>query len=311
MIIHTDIYKFKANKPVVTVGIFDGVHLGHKYILKKLNVIATDCGGESVIITLWPHPRKVLNQEAKNFGMLTSQKEKIRILEESGIQHLIILPFTREFSRLSGCEFIERILIKGIGIAKLVVGFNHRFGKDREGDFSALKQCADQFGFEIEKLDSFLMGDRNISSSEIRKMLLSGNVEEAAKLLGRDYSFSGQVVGGSQLGSSIGFPTANITPDDRDKLIPADGVYAVEALLKEETYPGMMNVGSRPTVNTDPRKRTIEVHLLDFDDNIYSENIQISFRARIREEQKFEGIAELKTQLEKDREETIRIFSLK
>ena len=311
MVIHHDIISFKAQFPVVTVGIFDGVHRGHLYILEQLKRIANLKGGETVVVTLWPHPRTVLGQENLNFRLLTTQAEKISLFEASGINHLLVLPFTHAFSRLSGCEFIEKFLVEGMGLEKLLVGYNHRFGRDRESDFSELKNCAQKFGFEIEKLDAYLFEGREISSSLIRKLLSEGNVKEAGRLLGRSYGFSGQVVGGSRLGRSIGFPTANITMEDDVKLLPADGVYAVEVDLKDQCYHGMMNMGTRPTVNENINRKTIEVHLLDFNDDIYSENIRVRFIARIRDEHKFDGIDLLKAQLEKDRKETLRIFSLK
>ena len=308
MIVHHDISQFKVKYPVVTIGIFDGVHLGHRYILEELKKVADSSDGESVIITLWPHPRLLLNREHKNFNLLTTQPEKIQILEASGIDHLVILPFSHELSRMSSCDFIEKILVGAIGIGKLIVGYNHRFGRDREGNFRELKKCAEKFEFSIVRLDAFQLDKRKISSSEIRKLLYSGNVEEANKLLGWTYSFSGQVVGGSQLGNSIGFPTANIITDEPYKLLPADGVYAVEAEMKNKLHRGMMNKGSRPTVNKDPQKKTLEVHLLDFHDNIYSEQIRIRFIARIRDEQRFESIETLKAQLGRDREKVIRVF---
>ena len=308
MIVHHDISQFNVKYPVVTIGIFDGVHLGHKYILEQLKKATDSSGGESVIITLWPHPRWILNKEEKNFCLLTTLSEKIQILEGSGIDHLVILPFSLELSRMSSGDFIDKILVGGIGIGKLIVGYNHRFGRDREGSYRELKKYAEKFKFSIEKLDAFQLDQRKISSSEIRKLLHSGKVEEANKFLGRTYSFSGQVVGGSQLGSSIGFPTANIITDEPSKLLPADGVYAVEAEMKNKLYRGMMNKGSRPTVNKDPQKKTLEVHLLDFQQDIYSEQIRIRFIARIRDEQRFESIAALKAQLGKDREVVKRVF---
>ena len=309
MIVHTEISRFKAKFPVVTVGIFDGVHLGHRYILQQLQKIADHHAGETVIVTLWPHPRTVLDQENIDFGMLTTREEKIRILESAGIKHLVIIPFTLEFSKMTSCEFIEKILIGNIGLGRLVVGYNHRFGRDRQGDYSELKKCAERFGFDIDKLEAYQLGGTRGSSSGIRELLQGGNVKEAARLLGRDYSFSGKVVGGSRLGRSIGFPTANITEGDPVKLLPSGGVYAVQAELRGRTYKGMMNMGSRPTVNPDEEKKTNEVHLLDFDEDIYSEEISIHFRARIRDEKKFDDIEALKSMLEKDRRETIRIFN--
>ncbi len=308
MIVHRDIDNFRVRSPVVTVGIFDGVHLGHKHILDRLSEVSASSRGETVIVTFWPHPRLVLNTEDTDFRLLTTLDEKIRMLEETGIQHLVIIPFTKGFSRMSSCDFIENILVEKIGIGELVVGYNHRFGKDREGDFDKLKEYAGQYGFGIEKRDALHLAGRKISSSEIRKLLGAGNIGEANRLLGRTYGFSGEVVGGSRLGTSIGFPTANITPDDKHKLLPAEGVYAVEAGMKGKVYSGMMNIGSRPTVNRDPGRKTVEVHLIDFLGDIYHEQIQIRFISRLREEKHFSGIDDLKKQLEKDREMTIRVF---
>jgi riboflavin kinase/FMN adenylyltransferase len=308
MMIHNDISSFSVPRPVLTVGIFDGVHLGHRYILEKLKERARYLDGESVVLTLWPHPRMVLNQEGNHFKLLNTLDEKITLLEEVGLDHLIVLPFTTEFSQLSSCDFIREVLVGKCGISHLVVGYNHRFGRDREGNFENLKDCAGQYGFGIEQMEAFQTASTEINSTGIRDLLLVGDIRQANRLLGWDYEFSGDVVGGSRLGSSIGFPTANITVDENYKLMPADGVYAVKAELKGSWYRGMMNMGSRPTVNDDPGRKTIEVHLFDFDRNIYSERIRISYAARLRDEQKFRGIDALKEQLALDREKALRIF---
>lgn len=308
MKIHEDIKKFSAGNPVVTVGIFDGVHLGHRLILRKLREAAGRLKGESVLVTLWPHPRTILNQVGNEFRLLNTMEEKILILEEEGLDHLIVIPFTHAFSRLSSREFIQEYLVEKIGIRHLVVGFNHRFGRDREGDYDKLWECAAEFGFGIEKVPSFVLDSRQVSSSRIRKCLLGGDVSRANELLGYRYSLSGQVVGGSRLGSSIGFPTANITPDREYKLIPANGVYAVKALLGGIQYRGMLNIGTRPTVNSDPSKLTIEVYLIDFESNIYSEQIRIDFVSKLRDEQKFSHVDALRNQLIRDRESTRELF---
>jgi riboflavin kinase/FMN adenylyltransferase len=308
MILYNDINKFSGTRPVVTVGIFDGVHLGHRFILNRLKEAAMEINGESTLVTLWPHPRTILNQVDDSFSLLNTLEEKIEILEGEGLDNLVLVPFTESFSRLSSCEFIEDYLVNKIGIRHLVVGFNHRFGKDREGDFSKLKECADKFAFGIEEVSSFALEEGEVSSSSIRQYLYDGNVSMASRFLGREYSFTGRVVGGSKLGTSIGFPTANITIPDEYKLIPGNGVYTVSAKLGGETFQGMLNIGTRPTVNDDPMKRTIEVHLLDFDHNIYDEQIKILFVERIRDERKFSGIDDLKVQLLADREKTRAIF---
>ena len=308
MIQHYDIKKFSGRNPVVTVGIFDGVHLGHRFILQRLREAARRFGGESTLVTLWPHPRTILNQVDGKFRLLNTLEEKSLMLEREGLDHLVVIPFTESFSRLSSCDFIREYLVEKIGIRHLVVGFNHRFGRDREGDFNKLAECAKEYGFGIEKVPAMKEKGGEVSSSRIRRLLQNGDVAAANRLLGWDYLFSGNVVGGSRLGTEIGFPTANIIHDEEIKLIPADGVYAVTVRLKENKYMGMLNIGSRPTVNHDARRKTIEVHLLDFEENIYNEHIQIQFVKRLREERRFRDVEALKKQLKIDRDRTMRLF---
>ncbi len=308
MKLHHDIENILAPDPVVTVGIFDGVHLGHRFILKKLREAAQRLDGESVLVTLWPHPRNILNHTDDSFRLLNTLEEKTGMLEELGLDHLVVIPFTKSFSRLSSCDFIREFLVEKIGIRHLIVGYNHRFGRDREGDFDKLKECAGKYGFGIEKVPALELDSGKISSSEIRNCLLRGDVRQANRMLGWNYSFDGVVVGGSMLGSSIGFPTANITADEEYKLMPADGVYAVLVRLKGKTHKGMLNKGARPTVNSDPETRTIEVHLLDFEEDIYNEQIQVQFVARLRDERKFSDIDALKLQLIADRENTENVL---
>lgn len=308
MIEHYDIKKFSGRNPVVTVGIFDGVHRGHRFILRKLRDAARKSGGESALVTLWPHPRTILNQVDDRFKLLNTMEEKRLMLEEEGLDHLVVIPFTGSFSRLTSCDFIREYLVEKIGIRHLVVGFNHRFGRDREGDFNKLAECAKEYGFGIEQVPALKETDGEISSSRIRRLLQNGDVASANRLLGWGYQFSGEVVGGSKLGSSIGFPTANITPDEEIKLIPGDGVYAVFARLKGKRHKGMLNIGSRPTVNDDAERKTIEVHLLDFEENIYNEHIQIQFVSRLREERKFRDVDALKEQLKIDRDHSVGLF---
>jgi riboflavin kinase/FMN adenylyltransferase len=309
MIRHFDIGQFSAKNPVVTVGIFDGIHLGHRFIIQKLKEAAERRKGESVLVTLWPHPRVILNQVDDSFRLLNTMKEKTGMLEDMGLDHLVVIEFTHEFSRLSSHDFIRDYLVEKIGMRHFVVGYNHRFGRDREGNFDKLKEYAGQYGFGIEQIPAFESDAGEVSSSRIRKCLQEGNVSTANRILGWEYTFSGKVVGGSRLGTSMGFPTANITPDNEYGLIPADGVYAVLAGLQEKTYRGMLNIGSRPTVNKDPEKKTIEVHLLDFKGNIYAEGIRVKFVARLRDEKKFRDTDALKNQLLADRESTLEILS--
>ncbi len=308
MVIHNDISSFSVLRPVLTVGIFDGVHLGHRYILEKLKERARQLDGETVVLTLWPHPRMVLNKEGHRFKLLNTLEEKKTLLENAGLDHLIVMPFTTELSRLSSCDFIREVLVDKCKISNLLVGYNHRFGHDKEGDFEKLSDCARQYDFGIEQTEAYQTASGKISSTRIRESLLRSEIQRANSMLGWEYGFSGNVVGGSRLGGSIGFPTANINLDEDYKLMPADGVYAVKAELKGSWYRGMMNMGSRPTVNDDPGLKTIEVHLFDFERNIYSEKIRIIYLARIRDEKKFEGIDALQRQLGEDRKMALRIF---
>jgi riboflavin kinase/FMN adenylyltransferase len=291
----------KIEKPVVTVGIFDGVHKGHKYIINKLFEISGKMNGSPVIVTLWPHPRHILNHNSDETKLITTFEEKIRILSELGVKNLVVKDFTIEFSRMTACEFIENVLVGEVGIHHLVFGYNHRFGSDHEGDIMKIKKCAEKFGFTAEQLERYSEGENKISSSEIRKALLKGDVKSAEKMLGHNFFISGSVTGGSRVGRSIGFPTANILPGHFLKILPRDGVYAVEVETGYGWFRGMLNIGIRPTVNDNPDHKTIEVHIIDFNKDIYGKQIHLHFVERIREEMKFQSIEELKEQLIKDR----------
>lgn len=288
----------KLSLAVVTSGTFDGVHLGHQKILSRLKEVCATIGGESVLITFHPHPRMVI-EGAKDLQLLTTIEEKITLLEANGVQHLLIIPFNREFSELSSEEFIHKILIDTIGTKKLVIGYDHRFGKNREGGFDYLQTNAQRYGFEIEEIPRQDLDHVTVSSSKIRKSLLEGDVHLADEFLGRPYSLSGTIVKGKQLGRTIGYPTANIQIPEEYKLVPANGVYAVQVLYQGQAYGGMLNIGTRPTV--DGTFRTIEVNIFDFDKEIYGEKLTVQFVQKIRNEQKFNGIAELKAQLVEDK----------
>ncbi|MFN8356492.1 MAG: bifunctional riboflavin kinase/FAD synthetase [Spirosomataceae bacterium] len=283
---------------VVTSGTFDGVHLGHQKILSRLHEVTAQTGGMSVLITFHPHPRMVI-QGAKDLQLLSTIDEKIELLERFGVQHLVIIPFNREFSELSSEEFINQILLEKIGTKKLVIGYDHRFGRNREGGFDYLSQNAHRYGFEIEEIPRQDLEHVTISSSKIRKSLLEGDVHHATDLLGRPYSLTGTVVKGRQLGRTIGYPTANIQVPEEYKLIPANGVYAVQISYGNQEYGGMLNIGTRPTV--DGTFRTIEVNIFDFEKEIYGEKLTVSFIQKIRNEEKFQGIEVLKAQLALDK----------
>ncbi|MFC0183603.1 bifunctional riboflavin kinase/FAD synthetase [Pseudarcicella hirudinis] len=301
MIVSHGIQEFqKLENAVVTSGTFDGVHLGHQKILKRLKEVADQNGGESVVITFYPHPRSVIASEAQTVKLLSTLEEKIALLEQNGVNHLLIIPFTREFSELTSEEFIQKILIDSIGTKKLVIGYDHRFGRNREGGFEYLEKNAGKYGFKIEEISRQDIENVGVSSSKIRKALSEGDVRTAEHFLGRKYAISGLVVKGKQLGRTIGFPTANVQVREISKLIPADGVYAVKVIYNEQSFGGMLNIGNRPTV--DGTFQTIEVNIFDFNQDIYGENLTIEFVQKVRNEQKFNGLEALKEQINKDKE---------
>lgn len=286
---------------MVTVGIFDGVHRGHQKIIERTNQVAREIDGESVLLTLWPHPRMVLNKNNIGLQFLSSPGEKECLMELHGINNLIRLKFTLTFASMTSHEFIRNVLVDKIGLKYLIVGFNHHFGKDRQGSFEVLKKEAANYQFGVEKLPPLLVDDVKLSSSFIRKLLQDGKVEEANGFLGYPYFLQGIVTGGSRMGRKIGFPTANIDPLMKTKLVPGDGVYAVKVEVQGKNYNGMLNVGFRPTINSPEPRRTLEVHIFNFKDDIYGENIMITFIKRIRDEVKFNSIEDLKTQLIEDK----------
>jgi len=283
---------------VVTSGTFDGVHLGHQKILQRVLEIAEKIDGETVLITFWPHPRLVLFPEEHKLRLLSTFEEKAKLLRELGIDHLISIPFTKEFSELSSQEFIENVLVNKIKCKKLVIGYDHRFGKNREGSFEYLQANHLKFGFELEEIPRQDVDDIGISSTKIRKALEAGDVTMALNYLGRPYELNGLVIKGQQIGRSIGFPTANIHIPNDYKLVPRDGVYAVQAAVNGNLYKAMLNIGNRPTV--DGSKKTVEAHLFDFQGDLYDKQITIYFKAFLREERKFNGLEELKAQLKLD-----------
>ncbi|PLK43775.1 bifunctional riboflavin kinase/FAD synthetase [Emticicia sp. TH156] len=291
---------------VVTSGTFDGVHLGHQKILQILRESTAASGGESVVLTFWPHPRMVVSQDSQGLKLLSTIDEKIELLEQQGVNHLLIVPFTREFSELSSEEYVQNILLDTIGTKKLVIGYDHRFGRNREGGFEYLEAHARRFGLELEEIPRQEIDNLVISSTQIRESLQNGQIKAANELLGRPYTFSGIVVKGRQLGRTIGFPTANVQVAESYKLIPANGVYAVKALVRGQWLNGIMNIGNRPTV--DGIGRTQEVYILDFSDDIYGENITVELVDYIRPERKFNGLDELKSQITKDKETGIQIL---
>lgn len=309
MKVYTNIEDFvNVNNPVVTTGTFDGVHLGHQKIISKLKEIAATENGETVLLTFYPHPRMVLFPDDNDLKLLSTQPEKISLLEKFGIDHLIVLPFTKEFSRQTSIEFIRNILANKIKTKKLVIGFNHHFGRNREGSFEHLKEYGTLYGFDVIEIPAQDIENVEISSTKIRTALQSGDVSKASKYLGHSYSLSGKVVDGKKLGKTIGFPTANILVADKYKLIPADGVYAVKINCRNNFYNGMLNIGNNPTL--EGKGRSIEVNIFSFDEDIYGEELTIYFVKRLRSELKFGNLEELKTQLALDKENTLKLFEL-
>ncbi|SFE96736.1 bifunctional riboflavin kinase/FAD synthetase [Sunxiuqinia elliptica] len=301
MKVYRDVSQFNVAKPILTVGSFDGVHLGHRKVIDRLNEIAASKNGESVIFTFAPHPRVVLSPQQNDLRLLTTLDEKIELLEQAGVDHLIVFSFTKDFSELSYTDFVRSILVTQLGIDSLVVGYDHKFGKNRKGDFEMLKGLAMAFGFELEKLDVLLSDDVNVSSTKIRHALQEGDIARANKYLGYPFRLNGTVVEGQKLGRKIQFPTANIETSDPHKIIPGYGVYAVNVLVEGKTYQGMLNIGTRPTINNNADHRSIEVHIFDFDQDIYQKQLELKFLAKVREEQKFGSIDGLRSQLEQDK----------
>lgn len=308
MKVHTDLHNFSALNPVVTIGTFDGVHLGHKKVIKRLQELAKDVNGETVIFTFYPHPRLVLNTHQDELRLINTLEEKKVLLEAAGVDHLVIYPFTLEFSKLSYTDFVEKILVGQIGMKSLVVGYDHKFGYKRKGTYEDLKVYADKLNFNIEQLEVLNVDTIDISSTKIRQALAAGDIQTTNKYLGHRYFIKGIVVDGKKLGHEIGFPTANIDPQESYKLVPKDGVYAVKVEIDEVMYKGMLNIGFRPTVNHQMDNRSIEVNIFDFDQNIYYKNISIYFYKRIRNEKMFKGIDALKEQLVKDKETVLAFF---
>jgi len=310
--IYNCIKDFKpVNNAVVTIGTFDGVHLGHQAVFNQMKVEATKISGETVVVTFYPHPRIVLEQENSNLKFIKTQEKKIQHIEKAGINHLIIVEFTKEFAKTTSEVFIKNLIIDIIHPKILIIGYDHQFGNNREGSFELLNRLGKQSGFDVKQVDAKNIGKTTISSTKIRDLLIQGDITVANKLLGHEYSITGKVVRGQSIGHNIGFPTANIEVSDEYKLIAAVGVYACRVHYMDETYKGMANIGFRPTidkVNILNVWITIEVNIFDFNKVIYGKDITISFVKRMRDEHKFENIEALKTQLALDKINTLKIL---
>lgn len=293
--------------PVVTIGNFDGVHVGHQKIIHRLNQEAKKNGGESVLFTFHPHPRLVLNPGDTSLKLLQTQVEKTKKLKEFGLQNLIVYPFSKEFSQLNAQEFVRDILVEKIGVKTLVIGYDHHFGKNREGGLDFLRSVSEKYGFDVIEISAQEINDINVSSTKIRLAIDAGEVDLAKDYLSDYFEINGTVIEGEQIGRELGFPTANLDLKNPNKLIPKNGVYAVDVTLATgEMINGMMNIGSRPTIDVE-RKLQLEVHLLDFQGDLYGTELTVRFHTFVREEIAFDSKEELIQQIKKDGE-TVRNY---
>lgn len=285
---------------IVTIGTFDGVHLGHQKILKKLVELKKKNGGETLLFTFDPHPRKVLFPEQRDLKLITTTQEKCDLLKQFGIDNVLVFPFTIEFSKMSAQDYISNIISKTLKTKTLVIGYDHRFGSNREGNIETLKQVSSDYNFDLIEIPAQEINQLNVSSTRIRKAIEEGEIETANSYLGYSFFMSGIVVKGKQLGRTIGYPTANVELQDLDKIKPKTGVYAVNVVVELVSYKGMLNVGYNPTTDSD-RIQKIEVNIFDFDKDIYGKTIKIEFVKHLRNEVKFANLDELKKQLAKDK----------
>lgn len=308
MIIHKNTENlFISEKSAVTVGSFDGVHGGHRKILSRLTEISREIQGCSIVITFYPHPRHVLSHSGNPLFLLNTLQEKAALLNEAGIDHLVLVKFTEHFSEMSPEDYIKQFLISKFQPHTLVIGHDHRYGKERKGGFELMENYADKGFFKLEEIPAHELSEATISSTLIRKKILDGDIDEANQLLGYAYRFSGLVVEGNKMGRTIGFPTANININDNNKLIPGFGVYTVKVKIENGSeFRAMMHLGSRPSIND--FSRSIEVHILDFEGDLYGQEITVMLMGKLREIMHFSDMGALKTQLLTDREMTAKYF---
>ncbi|MCD6011324.1 MAG: riboflavin biosynthesis protein RibF [Flavipsychrobacter sp.] len=306
------IFKDTANLPafknaVITIGTFDGVHKGHKTILNEVVTHAKNIHGESILLTFEPHPRKLLFPD-QPLGIITPLEQKLQLVTDAGIQHVVIVPFTKEFANISAHDYIEKFLVRIFHPHSIIIGYDHRFGHDRKGDIKLLEDYASEYNYELLEIPAQLIDEAAVSSTKIRKAITEGRTEDATQMLGRHYSLSGIVVHGNKLGRTLGYPTANVHPVDADQIIPALGIYAMQVTHNGTKYGAMLSIGYNPTV-TDKKELRIEANIFDFDKDIYGDTIELLFVKKLRDEQKFNSLDELKAQLHKDKEDTLSIIN--
>jgi riboflavin kinase/FMN adenylyltransferase len=304
-----DIKQLPAFKnAVLTVGTFDGVHLGHKTILREVVKHAKEVNGESVLLTFDPHPRKLLFPD-QPLGIITPLEEKIKLILAEGIENVVVVPFTKEFSNLTAEEYIVQFLTGIFHPHSIVIGYDHHFGHDRKGNLRMLEEYQDKYNYQLIEIPPRLIEEAAISSTKIRKALIDGHVDEAAAMLGRNYSIKGTVAHGNKLGRTLGYPTANLEPHDKEQVIPAIGIYAIRATHVGKLYSGMLSIGYNPTV-TDKKELRIEANLFDFSQEIYGDELELQFVQRLRDEQKFASLDELVAQLHQDKLDTMKVLGL-
>lgn len=292
---------------VVTIGTFDGVHAGHQQIINKLVKLAKETGGETVVLTFFPHPRMVLQPEDNDLKLITTMKEREELLRRFGIDHLIVQPFSKEFSRISAAEFVRDVLVRKIGMKTLVIGYDHHFGRNREGSYKDLEEMAPVYKYRLEEIPEQIINHIAVSSTKIRNALLAGDVKTASSLLNHDFILEGIVIHGEHVGAEIGFPTANIQVEESYKLIPADGIYAVTLESGDKTFKGMLYIGKRPVFNGS--KTSIEVNIFDFNGDLYGKTIKVHLKERIRGDMRFDNVEQLKDKMKEDKMNATKILS--
>ncbi|HYM94965.1 MAG TPA: bifunctional riboflavin kinase/FAD synthetase [Chitinophagaceae bacterium] len=309
MKVHRDIDNLPVfHNAVITIGTFDGVHMGHRQIIEKMKSEAAAINGETVIITFHPHPRKVVSSTILGIRLINTLDEKTQLLEQLGIDHLVVVPFTDAFANQSAEEYIKNFLIDKFHPHTIIIGYDHRFGKERKGDYLLLEKLAPQYGFDLKEIPKHVLNEISISSTKIRESLLEGKIEVADKLLGYEFFFSGEVVHGDKLGRKLGYPTANLKIKDEEKITPGNGIYAVYVLPEgyNQRIKGMMSIGFRPTV--DGKKRVIEVNIFNFNKEIYGESLRVYVKKYLREEVKFINLDELIKQIGRDKVESLKVL---
>jgi riboflavin kinase/FMN adenylyltransferase len=308
MIVHRDIEQLPLfRNAVITIGTFDGVHTGHLQIIKQLKEEAARINGETVIITFHPHPRLVITSGKSEIQLLNTLEEKTELLKKQDIDHLVIVPFTREFSEQAAELYIQDFLVKKFRPHTIIIGYDHHFGNKRKGNYKMLEAYADEFNYLVKEIPEHVLNQVTISSTKIRGALLSADPETANRFLGYDYFFEGTVVEGNKLGRTLGYPTINLELPDANKLVPANGIYAVSVIVNNRKYNGMMSIGVRPTIGESAR--TIEVNIFEFNENIYGQTVRVSVKKYLREEKKFDNLEELKAAIAKDKTDAVSYFS--